>query len=521
MKSIREKEEEFLCSMNTERSDCSKPVSSDIAIIGGGISGLSLAFWLIHEHKFSGKDIVIYEQSPNVGGWIQTFRSPSGQLYERGPRSLRISGERGIPACNMITSLALENEVVSPLSAAQRRYILINGKPEELPSSLISVCTCPLGRKIVQASLLEPLYSLFRKKPTGHESVSEYVQRIFSNDAIIQKLADSFTAGIWAANSTCVSSDIVFPYLKKIETQYGSVVVGALFEAIKKTLKKISQQLNQSSSGDTPFSSLQGILSFREGLKKLPQTLALWLHEKGVRIITKSVIRGCNRQESFWEICHNRAGPNGDIGTFHKKLVIAHDHLALPPDFHDRLKNEVFYDPFYSTKAYFPFQNSVRSSVVSIAMGWKKDLLRLRRRKILPAFGLLASSEEDPQALGIVLDSCLFQEHTSSMLTRMTVMVGGTRFPEAINMCDESLVQIARDRLSRWLDIEEPPCEYFVFMAPQAIAVPKVSETQLPPYVCSLNTGASLYMASSAIGGVAIPDCISSTQKLAKAIAEC
>lgn len=62
----------------------------DIAVVGGGISGLSSAYYLAKE--FPQSNITLYEAQNEVGGWIRSkqVRVPGGQvLFEEGPRSLR------------------------------------------------------------------------------------------------------------------------------------------------------------------------------------------------------------------------------------------------------------------------------------------------------------------------------------------------------------------------------------------------------------------------------------------------
>jgi predicted NAD/FAD-binding protein len=68
----------------------------DVAILGGGISGLCTAFYLLawHERVFPGRapKITIYESADRLGGWIRTSKesTPNGDWYfEHGPRTLR------------------------------------------------------------------------------------------------------------------------------------------------------------------------------------------------------------------------------------------------------------------------------------------------------------------------------------------------------------------------------------------------------------------------------------------------
>lgn len=63
---------------------------SDVAVLGGGISGLASAYFL--SRKLPRAKIVIYERSSRLGGWLhsKTVDVGSGKIVlEQGPRSLR------------------------------------------------------------------------------------------------------------------------------------------------------------------------------------------------------------------------------------------------------------------------------------------------------------------------------------------------------------------------------------------------------------------------------------------------
>lgn len=63
-----------------------------IAVLGGGISGLSAAWNLVSKAAPGNLDVVLYEASNRVGGWMKTDRTSQGALFECGPRSLRVAG---------------------------------------------------------------------------------------------------------------------------------------------------------------------------------------------------------------------------------------------------------------------------------------------------------------------------------------------------------------------------------------------------------------------------------------------
>lgn len=65
---------------------------NDIAILGGGITGLASAYYLTKELPKA--KITIYEASDRLGGWLSSNRVPvkdGSVLFEAGPRTLRPS----------------------------------------------------------------------------------------------------------------------------------------------------------------------------------------------------------------------------------------------------------------------------------------------------------------------------------------------------------------------------------------------------------------------------------------------
>lgn len=75
-------------------------MSSSVAILGGGISGLSAAYYLARLAPVSTK-ITLIEGKKRVGGWIESRRE-SSVLFEAGPRTLRPQGETGTILLEMV-----------------------------------------------------------------------------------------------------------------------------------------------------------------------------------------------------------------------------------------------------------------------------------------------------------------------------------------------------------------------------------------------------------------------------------
>lgn len=81
-----------------------------IAVLGGGISGLSTA-WYLARTAPSNVKITLIEGTKRTGGWLHSDRvadpqHPNGKgsvLLERGPRSLRPQGISGLNTLEMVS----------------------------------------------------------------------------------------------------------------------------------------------------------------------------------------------------------------------------------------------------------------------------------------------------------------------------------------------------------------------------------------------------------------------------------
>lgn len=70
--------------------DSPPPSVRDVAILGGGLTGLATAFWLTRQ--IPNANIIIYEKSHRLGGWVDSEIVPVGNdkiLFEWGPRTVR------------------------------------------------------------------------------------------------------------------------------------------------------------------------------------------------------------------------------------------------------------------------------------------------------------------------------------------------------------------------------------------------------------------------------------------------
>ena len=173
---------------------------SRIAVIGGGITGLTAAYRLSEQRH----DVVLYEGADRVGGVIQTIQR-DGFLAECGPNTLL---ETSPEITGLIKKLDLEQRRFDPNPDSDVRYILRNGEPIQMASSPLGFFTGRLfSWKAKLALLREPFIK--RSPSEVEESLAEFVKRRLGQE-FLDYAINPFVAGIYAGDPRRLSINSVF-----------------------------------------------------------------------------------------------------------------------------------------------------------------------------------------------------------------------------------------------------------------------------------------------------------------------
>src|SRR5216683_8297649 len=132
-----------------------------IAIIGGGISGLSAAF-VLEQQRRAGVPLqyVLFESAPRLGGVLVTERV-DGCLVEAGADSFLTEKPW---AANLCRQIGLGEQLIGSNDAARKTYILVKGKLAPMPDGLMFMVPTRLA-----SALLSPLFSLGTKLRMARE----------------------------------------------------------------------------------------------------------------------------------------------------------------------------------------------------------------------------------------------------------------------------------------------------------------------------------------------------------------
>src|SRR5580704_16697822 len=121
-----------------------------IAIIGGGISGLTAAFTLEDHRQAGALEYTLYESSPHLGGVLRTEHI-DGCIIEAGPDSFLTEKPWATDLCK---ELGLGNQLIGSNDRDRKTYIVTRGKLIEMPDGLMFM----VPTKILP-TVLSPLFS--------------------------------------------------------------------------------------------------------------------------------------------------------------------------------------------------------------------------------------------------------------------------------------------------------------------------------------------------------------------------
>ncbi|MEK4230649.1 protoporphyrinogen oxidase [Solibacillus sp. FSL H8-0538] len=199
-----------------------------VVVIGGGITGLTTAFYLQQEAKQYNLplDVVLIESSLRVGGKIHTLRK-DGFIIERGPESF-------FDSCSSVRSLArdlrIEHEIVQNKNG--QTYIAVGSELHPIPSNLLfggspevsSFITSSLisisGKIRAAGDLLLP-----KSSEKIDEPISDFFRRRFGKE-VVENLVEPVLAGTFAGDVDHLSMQSMFPQFYQLEKEHRSLILG-------------------------------------------------------------------------------------------------------------------------------------------------------------------------------------------------------------------------------------------------------------------------------------------------------
>lgn len=183
-------------------------VEAEVAVVGGGISGLAAAYWLVVEH---GVDVVVIEAGERAGGKVCT-PTLAGLPVDVGPDAFLT---RGADLVELVVRLGLEPDVVAPSGGGA--FIWSRGRLRPIPQGGafgIPDRVLPLvrSRLLSPAGVLRAGLDLVRPTTAlaDDPTVADVVRPRFG-DEVVDRLVQPLLGGVHAGSVDRLSASSTVP----------------------------------------------------------------------------------------------------------------------------------------------------------------------------------------------------------------------------------------------------------------------------------------------------------------------
>ncbi len=401
-----------------------------VAIIGGGITGLTAAFYL----KRAGMEVTLFEASDHVGGAIRSLRS-NGYLVECGPNTIL---ETSPKIRTLIRDAGLESRRLAPAHGSEKRYLVRHQQPVEMPDSPLGFLSTKLfSLRAKLAVLREPFIP--PKRDGLEESIADFVIRRLGQE-FLDYAIDPMVAGIYAGDPSRLSVEQAFPKLAALETTYGSLIKGTFLGA------RARKKRGEIAKDRAPK------FSFDEGLQVLPDTLC------------KALGNSVRLQTSVTQITQTMGGWNLQFVTQEGPSSSQHDVVIYAGTAHRLPELKIELEGNQSLDL-TPFSEIRHPPVASVVLGFRREDVS----HACQGFGVLIPKAEGFKILGTIFSSSLFPNRAPSGHLMLTSYVGGERSPELPSLLPEKLFELTQQDLSRLFGIRGIPTFRHCSVIPKAI----------------------------------------------------
>ena len=456
-----------------------------IAIIGGGISGLSAAFSL--EEKRQGGapiDYVLFEAAPRLGGVLVTDHV-EGCLLEAGPDSFVTEKPWATDLCRKI---GLGDQLIGSNDADRKTYILVRNRLVVMPDGLMFM----VPTKILP-TVFSPLFSLRTKirmaaewfhpphKATADETVAAMVERHYGPE-MVDRLADPLLSGIYGGEASQLSVRAVLARFADMEAKYGS---------LGRAMLAARAQMAHSKTPPRPL-----FTSLKNGMQQMTDELVARLDPRALR--TSTPVQSATPQNGAWTFT---AGNQTE--TFDAIIV------AMPARAASAVLQSA--DPTLARE----LGEIVYSSSITVALGYDDDV----RHSLPPGFGFLVPRSEGKRLLAATFVHNKFPHRAPADRAMLRCFFAGAHVEESMSASDDEILRIVRQELQQILGLTADPLFVRIYRWRAAMAQYAVGHLDRLQRIEALRQKLpGLALAGNGFNGIGVPDCVRSGTEAASKV---
>ncbi|WP_042455170.1 protoporphyrinogen oxidase [Neobacillus dielmonensis] len=456
-----------------------------VVIIGGGISGLTAAYYL--QKSISADrlpiEVQLIEASHRLGGKMQTVNR-DGFIIERGPDSFLA---RKTSIIKLAKEVGMEDKLVP--NSTGKSFVLVNeelypipggammGIPTEIGPFITTGLISIPGKLRAAADLILP-----RSESGKDQSLGGFFRRRLG-DELVDNLIEPLLSGIYAGDIDQLSLQSTFPQFYEVEQKYRSLIMG-----MKKSAPPKPKVIKENKTG--------GFLTFKTGLQSFAEAIEVKLaHQSILKGHRVEKISRVNRQ---YEIYLN----NGEVLAA-DSIIAATPHKVTQAMFSDYS----FFDPFKSVPS---------TSVATVALAFPEKAIK----KDIDGTGFVVSRHNDYSITACTWTHKKWIHSAPKGKVLLRCYVGKAGDETIVDLSDDQIVKIVLDDLKKTMDITMNPDFFIVSRWKNAMPQYTVGHKQRLAKILEQMKKElpGVYLAGSSYGGVGVPDCINQGEAAVKQV---
>lgn len=395
-----------------------------VVIIGGGITGMTTAFYLqkIIAEKQMPIEIKLIEASHRLGGKMQTVVK-DGFTIERGPDSFLA---RKVSMSNLAKEVGMEDQLVH--NSTGKSYVLVNDVLHSMPGGSIMGVPTEIGPFIktglfsIPGKMRASADFILPRSPGGKDqSLGQFFRRRLG-DEVVENLIEPLLSGIYAGDIDELSLMSTFPQFYEVEQKHRSLILG---------MKKGTP--SQPKSPQNKGKAKGGFLTFKSGLQSFADAIEAKIEPKSIlkghRV--EKIIKGSKRYELY---LNNGETINADC------IVAATPHKVTQSMF----SQYSFFDPFKSVPS---------TSVATVALAFPKEAVK----KDIDGTGFVVSRRGDYSITACTWTHKKWEHSTPEGKVLLRCYVGRSGDETIVDLSDDRIIQIVLEDLSKTMDITMKP----------------------------------------------------------------
>lgn len=444
-----------------------------IAIVGGGITGLTTAYYLqkeINQHDLP-FEVKLYESSEHLGGMIHTEHK-DGFTIERGPDSLLA---RKPSVFRLIEEVGLQDNLVDV--AAGKAYVLANEKLHGIPTGsfmgiptqvtpfALSSLFSPIGKIRAAGDLVKS-----KSEPQEDQSLGHFFRNRLG-DQVVENLIEPLLAGVYSGDLDRLSLMATFPNFYELEQKHGSLIKG---------LRKSRGKQPKHKKKPSVFKTL------KTGLGSLVDAVVEELD--GGTIETKTAVDHIEKRDSGYDLMLG----TGEVAQA-DSVILTTPHYACQR----MLTQYEFMEPLKEMPA---------TSVANVAMAFDQSAIE----KDVDGTGFLVSRNSDYRITACTWTHKKWPHTTPDGKALLRAYVGKPSDQEVVDLSDNEIQNIVLNDLNKIMNITQPPeftvvtrwkdarAQYTVGHKERIHRIKESLRSELP----------GVFVAGASFEGLGVPDCI-------------